>query len=241
MISDKKGDVDTIEVAKIHRRLLYRQIAFLNALRLQLRRPTYWEQAYKAGVRLVEREHEFHMERMDKELQKFLPIEESENFCGMRNSATQIIRTQSRELKELRDAGLLSEYQHVEMMRTLSELYNQQGGAERIKNFPFPRQYAYFSFVFVWIFILILPFGLMTEFSRLGEEFEWLVIPFHVLICFVFNTMEIVGASSENPFENTLNDVPITALCRTVEIDLREMLGETDLPPKAEPIHDILM
>ena len=37
-----------------------------------------------------------------------------------------------------------------------------------------------------------------------------------------------------------MNDVPMTAICRTIEIDLREMLGETDLPPKLAPIDDIL-
>jgi Predicted membrane protein len=238
---DGKVDMGEIELQEVKRRLIYRHIAFLNALRIQLRRPTYWEQAYKIGNRIVEREHEFDMQHMDKELQKFLPVEESEGFCWNRNSATQIVRKQSDELKQLLNDGLLDKYQHVEMMRTLSELYNQQGGAERIKNFPFPRQYAYFSFVFVWIFILLLPFGLIPEFNKLGEQYEWLAIPFHILISFVFNTMEIVGASSENPFENSINDVPITALCRTVEIDLKEMLGETDLPPKAEPVHDILM
>jgi putative membrane protein len=230
-----------IELEEIHRKLIYRHLAFLNALRLHLRRPTYWEQAYKVGQRLVEHEQEFHTETMDKELQKFIPVEEAERFCGSRNAATQIIRKQSAELKNLKEGGLITEYEHVEMMRTMAELYNQQGAAERIKNFPFPRQYAYFSFVFVWIFILILPFGLIPEFAKLGEAYEWLTVPFHVLICFVFNTMEIVGASSENPFENSINDVPITALCRTIEIDLKEMLGETDLPAKMEPVHDILM
>jgi len=35
--------------------------------------------------------------------------------------------------------------------------------------------------------------------------------------------------------------VPMTALCRTIEIDLREMLGETDLPNKIVPENGILM
>jgi ion channel-forming bestrophin family protein len=53
--------------------------------------------------------------------------------------------------------------------------------------------------------------------------------------------MEKIGEVTENPFEGTANDVPISAISRTIEIDLREMLGETDLPPKIEPVHDILM
>jgi putative membrane protein len=53
--------------------------------------------------------------------------------------------------------------------------------------------------------------------------------------------MEIVGDSSEDPFENFINDVPMTALCRNIEIDLREMLGETDLPPRMLPVDGLLM
>jgi ion channel-forming bestrophin family protein len=236
-----KETCGTIELEEIHRRLIYRHLAFLNALRLQLRRPTYWEQAYKTGQRLVEQEDEFHTDTMDKELQKFISIEETQQYANNRNAATQIIRKQSQELQELFDGGMIDSFHHVEMTRTLAELYNQQGGAERIKNFPFPRQYSYFSFVFVWIFILLLPLGLVAEFGKMGDQYEWLVVPFHTLICWVYNTMEIVGTSSENPFENSINDVPITSICKTIEIDLREMLGETDLPEKPVPVHDILM
>jgi putative membrane protein len=53
--------------------------------------------------------------------------------------------------------------------------------------------------------------------------------------------MELVGDYSENPFEGMSNDIPMLALTRTIEIDLREMLGETDLPPKIESVNNTLM
>ncbi|MCX8211489.1 MAG: hypothetical protein OTI34_10605, partial [Lewinella sp.] len=77
--------------------------------------------------------------------------------------------------------------------------------------------------------------------SKLGTSMMFLTIPFSMLISWIFTTMEIVGDTSEDPFENFINDVPMTALCRTIEIDLREMLEETDLPPKVMPEMDILM
>jgi len=58
----------------------------------------------------------------------------------------------------------------------------------------------------------------------------WLSIPFTVIVGWVFLMMELVGDYSENPFEGLGNDIPMLALCRTIEIDLKEMLGETDLP-----------
>jgi len=136
---------------------------------------------------------------------------------------------------------LVDDFRHMEMMRVLEEFYNLQGKCERIKNTPFPRQYAFFSKIFTWIFILLLPFGLIGEFAKMGHDLIWLTIPFSVLISWIFITMEIVGDNSEDPFENFANDVPMSALTRTIEIDLREMLGETDLPPKVQAVNDILM
>ena len=128
------------------------------------------------------------------------------------------------------------------MMTAIKDAYTLQGACERIKNTPFPRQYAYFSNVFVQIFVLLLPFGLLGEFSKLADgNGVWLNIPFSLLISWIFTTMEIVGDNSEDPFENYVNDVPMTAICRTVEIDLREMLGETQLPARMQPVNDILL
>ena len=64
---------------------------------------------------------------------------------------------------------------------------------------------------------------------------------FIVLIAWIFVTMEVVGDSSEDPFENFINDVPMTALCRTIEIDLRQMLEETDLPLPIAAENGVLM
>ena len=95
--------------------------------------------------------------------------------------------------------------------------------------------------MFVWIFILLLPFGLVGEFNQMGHNVIWLTVPFFMLVAWVFITMEVVGDNSEDPFEGFINDVPMTALCRTIEIDLREMLGEEDIPPAIAAVNDILM
>jgi len=136
---------------------------------------------------------------------------------------------------------LLEDLRHLEFGKIITELYSQQGGCERIKNFPFPRQYGHFSKVFVWVFILVVPFGLVAEFSKLGDTLVWLTVPFHMLIAWMFNTMEVVGDTSENPFDNGINDVPMTALCRTIEIDLLEMLDEKEIPAPITAVNNILM
>jgi putative membrane protein len=129
----------------------------------------------------------------------------------------------------------------MEMMQGLSDFYDHQGKCERIKKFPLPRQYANMSRIFIGIFIFLLPFSMIPELMKLGDWGFWLSIPVTALIGWIFVTMEIVGDYSENPFQGMANDIPMLSLCRTIEIDLREMLGETELPEAIKPKKGILM
>ena len=234
------AEEDLERVHQERKRLIYRHLAWTNALRLQLRRTTIFDRdnlSYVPDLKL----------RADRDCDATLPplldAEEYRFVLARANAATHLLRIQGEALSRLREKeGYLDHFRHLQLMDTLKELYTLQGGCERIKNTPFPRQFAYFSTVFVWIFIFLLPLGLVDEFGRLGHDASvWLTIPFSVLISWVFSTIEIVGDNSEDPFENYVNDVPMTAICRTIEIDLREMLGEEEIPKPLSAVDDILM
>lgn len=225
----------------IRRDLIYRHLAYITALRVQLRQKQVWELHRDPAHEVIERIAEFKQCSLDKELSRFLPMDEVENIIKHPNPATILMRQQSAQLRQLRDAGYLTDFYHVDLERMLVEFYSQQGACERIKSFPFPRQYAFFSYVFVWLFIIVLPYGLLTEMAKVSGWHVWLTVPFYTVIAWVFNTMEIVGDTSENPFENSINDVPMTAICRNIEIDLRDMLGETELPKRMQAVNNILM
>lgn len=151
------------------------------------------------------------------------------------------VSLQSKQLRELKQQGYIDPLNYVEMENLLVNLYEQQGKCERIKNFPYPRQFASISLFFVRLFIFMVAFGMLKEFEKLGKHMVWMTVPFSVLVSWVFSSMEKIGESTENPFEGGSNDVPITSLSRTIEIDLREMLDETDLPPAIQAINNILM
>jgi putative membrane protein len=99
------------------------------------------------------------------------------------------------------------------------------------------------------LFCLLLLFGLLREFDRLNESVEgvikgdmvWMVIPFSVLISWMYTSLERVGESTESPFEGSANDIPISQMCRSAEIDLLELLGETNCPPALEPRNNIVL
>ena len=228
------------EVFAIQKQIIYRHIAWLNALRFQLRQPSSFSIKHPKTVRMLQATDP-NCDPWAHEVGGFLEKAEYEYLIDRRNTATHLIRRQGEHLQELREEhGLIGDFRHIDMMKVLEEFYNLQGKCERIKNTPFPRQYAFFSKVFTWIFILVLPFGMVGQFAEMNHDMIWLTVPFCVLISWVFSTMEVVGDNSEDPFENFINDVPMTALCRTIEIDLREMLGETELPEKIKPVADIL-
>lgn len=237
----EKGASDE-ELKAIQKRLIYRHIAWINAFRLQLREPSSFSIDFNKSTAKKFYKGSTQGEDWKTEVGPFLSCNtEIEHVKRVKNPATHIMREQGDDLRELFEDNWIESFRLYEMMHSIEEFYNLQGKGERIKKTPFPRQFAYFSKLFTWIFILILPFGLIGEFRDLGHNYIWLTVPFYSLISWIFLTMEIVGDNSEDPFENFVNDVPLTALCRTIEIDLREMLGETDLPPAIQPVNNVLM
>ena len=244
-----KGDISEEELKKIREKLIYRHIAWLYTLRSQLLIPTSWEHVRQGGlvgryarsriktfgVGLYDDEH------THDNLVKFLKDDDFKELIAKQNTATQILHKQHLELTKLRKLSIIDDFRHIDMQNILEEFYDHQGKAERIKKFPLPRQYGSMSSLFVGIFIFLLPFGMVAEFSKLGEFGTWIAIPFTVLISWIYIVMELVGDYSENPFEGLGNDIPMLSLCRTIEIDLLEMLGEKDIPPAIEPKNNILM
>ncbi|MCB9043920.1 MAG: hypothetical protein H6554_09175 [Chitinophagales bacterium] len=236
------------ELHAIKKRLIYRHIAWLYAHRSQLLVPTSWEHISQGGHlgRTAQRyQNSFGIGLIDddvtrRELTNFLPQNEYERLINNINTATQIINEQSRDLTKIREQGYIEDFRHMEMEGILRSFYELQGKNERIKKFPLPRQYANMSRYFVGIFIALLPFSMIPELMKANYGL-WLAIPITVLIGWVYVVMEIVGDYSENPFQGMANDIPMLSLCRTIEIDLREMLDEKDLPPAIQAKNNILM
>lgn len=237
------------ELHAVKKRLIYRHIAWLYALRSQLLKVAPWEHISQSGSvgRFAKYNQKYfgvglvQDEVTETELRLLLEPDEYERMIHYQNTATQMLDQQAADIAEIYKAGLVNQYQQVELQNIIGVLYDQQGKCERIKKFPFPRQYAGMSMVFVGIFIFLLPFGMVSEFAQLGTWGVWLSIPFMVLVAWIYLVMELVGDYSENPFQGMVNDIPMLAISRTIEIDLREMLGETDLPSQIEARNGVLM
>ncbi len=235
---------DERALKETQKRLIYRHLAWINALRLQLRKTSRFEENAAKATALRMKAHKDHMRMdIDRELSPFLSDKELAHIKERKNGATHLVAKQGEELAALQRDGQLNIFHHTEMMNLLEELYTLQGKSERIKNTPFPRQYAEFSRFFTYVFCFFVPFGLLDVFGDHVATIEtldsWMpIIPMiasSALITWVYLTLEGVGDASEDPFERSMNDVPLNSLCRTIEIDLRELLGEEDLPAKELP------
>lgn len=222
--------------------IIYRHIAWLHAMKHAMRQRTGWEHNLPAS----ERQRRYFQKRIDfssfeADASPYLSKEEFEWITTKKNAATQLLDRQSRHIAELQRRNLIDDYKHVELQRLITDMYAEQGATERIKNTPLPRQYSTSSHIFILIFTYLLPFAMLNEFERLdGGNLIWLMLPFNLIVSWVFSLMEYTGDYSENPFEGLLNDVPIYSIVRNIEIDLRDMMGETNLPERTKPVLDVL-
>jgi putative membrane protein len=233
------------------RGLIKRHLAWLTALRYQMRETRAWENSIKSYNREYRRHFTVaeHDTPVEQELARYLDADELPRVLTAKNRAAQIMAMQSAALATIARSGQIDAFQHVELQRLVRDALDHQGRSERIKNFPYPRQFATINTFFVRLFCVLLPFGMLREFDALDKgvtglmhgHMVWFVVPFSLLISWVYTSLEQVGESTENPFESGANDIPITQMSRVIEIDLLQMLGDTDLPPALQPVNHILM
>lgn len=192
--------------------LLHRHIAFVHATRLHLRRQT----------------------SLLNELSAFVSAEELAAVSVSLNVPSALLLRQTEALRVLRQSGGLSDLGALQLEQCLTEVTTVLGACERIKNTPLPRQYEYYTRLFVYFFVLLLP-------ATVVDALDWRTPLFTVPTSFLFFALYGIAAVNEDPFENRIQDTPMTALCRTIELNLRELNGETNLPPPLMPVDGYLM
>ena len=223
--------------------MIHRHVAWLTALRYAMRQSRPWE--YVMGEHTnKEWAHRIYVpefnENFEETIRPYLTEDDFKYLASKTNKQTAVLYLQSNHLRRLKERGLIWEFSFLELENVLEELFTHQGKSERIKNFPYPRQLASLMHYFTWIFLLILPLAMASQFGEIAVKISekigncpnwivWLSVPFSVAVMWVFHTMNRIGRVGENPFEGSANDVPISAISRGVEIDMRQNLGESEV------------
>lgn len=142
------------------------------------------------------------------------------------NVPNALLDAHSRQLKEI-GTSKLTDFQQMQLNDMVTRLCDSMGKCERLKNTVFPRSYSVLVHTLIYVFAIILPFGL--DDSQLAIE---ILITF--LIPIVFITIEKTSIMMQDPFENRPVDTPVTSLAQTIEINIRQMIGEQNVPLKKE-------
>ncbi|MFA1802992.1 bestrophin family ion channel [Xanthomonas campestris pv. campestris] len=197
------------DAAAVGRSIALRQVAYVHALRCQLRR-------LPVGV----------------ELEPRLDADEVAAVVTRANVANGLLDITGRAVEQARRDGWIDSIQQASVERILVDIANAQGGMERLKNTPLPYQYRFYPNLFTRVFCILLPIGLV-------ETLQYATPVGSTVAGLMFLAVLKIGDELVDPFANTIHDLPLDSMCRTVEIDALQAIGER-APEPLQPVDGVL-
>ena len=206
----ENGEDDNVTGRDTQRTMVYLTIAFAHAVRHRLRGTSPWA-----------------------DIEPFVAAIHHDRIRQAKNVPDYIMRLMGKQLGDIRRRGLVSEQVIQNMDERLTSMTIVLAACERIHNTPLPFAYMLLVHRTTYLYCIMLPFGLVAS---LG----WATPLICAVIAYTFFGLDALSEELEEPFGLAANQLPLTALSRTIEINLREALGETDIPPDITPINGYL-
>ncbi len=188
--------------------ILHRHVAYVHALR--------------AALRLQD-------VLTDADVVRSLPADELARLGKESNVNHALFHANVEDFGRALASGFIDSNQLIAFDETMRAIIDVQGGCERIKKTPLPPGYAFIAERLIYAFSILFPLATVAE---LG----WFVVPVSVLVCLAFALISEAGRVLEDPFSTYWNGLPLMALSRTIEVNVRQRLGETDLPEIPGPV-----
>lgn len=195
------------EVVAARQRMVYRTIAFVHALRLQLRDQSDYS-----------------------EIRRWVPQAEWSQLQTVSNKHDRLVLEMGKELGQCQRRGWIDPCLAVTLDNTLSALNAAAASCERIKSTPIPFSYTLLLHRTAYLYCFLLPFGLV---DTIGFMTPFVV----AIVAYTFFGLDALGDEIEEPFGMEANDLPLDTLCRAIEINLLESLDETELPAQLQPVN----
>ena len=162
------------------------------------------------------------------ELEHLLSSSDVAEIARQVNKPLAIIQLQAKELKELRAQNKLEVFTQLQLDNTLVRLCDSMGKAERINGTIFPSTYRQFLHFTIYLFVVTLSVAI----RQVNVIYE---IPLLMAISGAFFLIEKSAYHLQDPFRNRPSDVSVTAIARNIEINLRQLLGESNVPEPVKP------
>jgi ion channel-forming bestrophin family protein len=214
-IASKSGGTEEAVLA-FRREIVLRIAAVSHSLRTQLRETPEWASGSLPGL---------------------LPASEFQTFSSSQNPTNLMIQRIGIRIKDGVREGMIGQFDPISLEPNLAGMNAAVTACERIKSTPTPRQYDYFTRLALGVFSTLLPFGLE---SLIPAAQEWWVVLMSLVVSGVFIILERVGAVIDAPFENKSTDIPMTYLSTAIERDLREQIGDSNLPSAIQVVDGYL-
>ncbi|KIG15880.1 putative membrane protein [Enhygromyxa salina] len=212
----RAGEVEQAELRALRHALVHALIAYVHTLRHHLRDEDGLQD--KDGIA---------------QLEALLPPELVASLPAELNRPVAITQWIGEQLRALYDRGWIHPHHLNVLEGSLTEITAVQGACERIKSTPIPTSYTVLMHRIVALYCIGLPFGIL---STVGTATPVVV----AIVAYAFYGLDAVGTEIEDPFGLDPNDLPLTALSRMIEINLRQRLGEQELPALLGPVDGIL-
>ena len=155
--------------------------------------------------------------------ESFLSQDDIKRISRIKNKCLGILQLNVHEIRSLRNEDKLSDFENIQLNNTCVRFADSMGAAERINTTVFPTTYRMFLHFTIYLFVIILSIAL-KDVMLLYE------IPLLMLISLVFFVLEKTAYHLQDPFRNRPSDISVTAIARTIEINIRQLLGEEDVP-----------
>ncbi len=170
----------------------------------------------------------------EQDLLAFVSEREAESLKRYANIPNQLLQNSALELKKIEESNNIDRYQYMQVDSTIRRLTDSMGKCERIKNTVFPVLYSRFLDLLIYFLIFGLPFGLIDYSINI-------FLPVGISLSFAFLAVDRIAFYLQDPFEGYASDVPMYALSRTIEVNIRQQLGENQTPELLKPIDGVLM
>lgn len=175
-----------------------------------------------------------HLRDMDpfEEIERVLPAEVAARFRDEPNVPIAMLQHIGDRLVEARRKRWVHPY-HVNILEgSLTSLTDIQGACERIRSTPIPFSYTVLMHRIVAVYCVLLPFGLETTMG-------WATPAVVLAISYAFFGLDAIGDEIEDPFGEDINDLPLHAISRMIEINLRARIKDEG-PEPLRPTRGIL-
>ncbi|MDH4609150.1 bestrophin family protein [Pseudomonas sp. BN102] len=149
------------------------------------------------------------------------------------NLSDGILRQIGNQCTWLARRGDIGEWRAIALEEHLNGLTEAQATCERIKSTPLPFPYTLLLHRTIYIFCVLLPFAM-------AEPLGWLAPIFNTIVAYTFFGLDAIGDELEDPFGHDENDLPTDAMVRTMEREILDALGHSELPPALEPVDYVL-